>query len=421
MNKLLLAVFLALMIFTSCRKEVQKDNEKLFLPGKNSISSISTTSYTTFERPQGLYLTSSFLTILGNTTKEDSLITWSLINSINKFSYYQINTILSSSTLKSQLASFIIKAKDEGIEDHVAIMASDSTFTLIKNYNAAQSANSKFTSIQIEDEWWQSSRTVSDYYDAVDLLKSMKTWGGNQSPYVSVDLYFGRFNNIPGTDAQAADTLIKYSDRVLIANELSDPITSFYPTYLQNRVSAFSDAADRANRFYPIVIIFYPGQAPNYFSSNTFKGAFTNFTGRSWDNLIRSDDTVHGYQLFSYAEAKAIRPLPHYVTFKVNNSPSKPISGQIRIYDSTNTLIDMKTFLANVNTLTSMKQLPTWRMEVDATNSGTVRYVMEVYIKGNFIKAYTINAGATKTIMVVPSPSGLHTLQGNVTLTFYPG
>ena len=169
-------VFAAL---ASCKKNIETPVDQNVLSATNkkkSVFSTLTYFYTTDPRPQGLYLDADFLDILGNTLKEDSLITWSIAHEINKFSYYQMRTILPT-TRKNQLSLFIKKAKANGIKDHVAIMASASTFTYIKNYNTAQLDTSKFTSIQIEDEWWGSSKTVTDFNNAVTLMKSMKTWG----------------------------------------------------------------------------------------------------------------------------------------------------------------------------------------------------------------------------------------------------
>jgi len=254
------------------------------------------------KRPQGLYLDSSFLSILGNANKEDSLLKWAKANYFNKFSYYHMGKILASE-MTTSLSSFIEKARTSGIEDHVAIMGGDSTFTLIQAYNNSQSFKSKFTSIQIEDEWWQSDNSIKDFYHVVDLLKEMKAWGTAQNPIVSVDLYFGRFNNIPGTDEDAADTLIKYSDRVLIAHQFDDPITNFYPKYLKNRVKKFHYAAKNANKSYPILIILYPGQAPSYYGKHSYQMAFNNFNDKKWRNYTRSKDMVQGYVVFSLTEA----------------------------------------------------------------------------------------------------------------------
>lgn len=251
---------------------------------------------------QGLYLDSSFVSILGNIQKEDSLLLWSKKHQFNKFSYYHMGKILASDMI-IPLASFIEKAKKQGIEDHTAIMGGDSTFTLIKKFNSSQSLNSKFTSIQIEDEWWQSDNTIADYNNVVDLLKKMKSWGTKQKPAVAVDLYFGRFNNIPDTQAEAADTLVKYTDRVLIAHQFDDPMNNFYPGYLKNRVRKFHNAAKKAKAKYPIIIIFYPGQAPVYYGKNSYQSAFSKFINRVWDNSVKRKDLVHGYQIFAYTEA----------------------------------------------------------------------------------------------------------------------
>jgi hypothetical protein len=411
--------YLIIFLILSCTKNTIETTE-INTKSKNN-SFVSSTQYTNIQRIQGLYLDSTFLIILGNSVKEDSLINWANSNAINKFSYYQMANILSSITKKTQLSAFITKAKNQGIPKHTATLASENTLNLIKSYNNAQPLTAKFTSIQIEDEWWQSSKNVSNYYDALELLKKMKSWAISQNPSVSVELYFGRFNNIPASNTDASDTLVKYSDEILISHEIQDTIINFYPVYLQDRINEFYNASLRASKPYPQTIIFYPSQAPIFYTNNSFKTAFSNISGRLWDDFVRSDDKVYGYQLFALKESRLIRPLPHLISFKVNNAPSKPLSGQVRVYDSTNTLIDSQTFSANLNTLKNLKQLPMWRMEVDVTNLGTTRYVMEVYIKGNFVKAYTINAGATRNGLLIPSPSQLHNLQGNVTLTFYPG
>lgn len=248
---------------------------------------------------KGLYLDSSFLSILGNSIKEDSLLKWSKANNFNKFSYYHMGKILASE-MKMPLASFIEKAKANGIIDHTAIMGGDSTFFLIKQYNNSQSLKSKFTSIQIEDEWWQVENTVEDFYEVVNLLKKMKAWGESQKPDISVELYFGRFNNIPKTEAKAVETLIKYSDKVIIAHQFDDPVHHIYPNYLKHRVKKFHLAAKKADKEYPVIIIFYPGQAPLYYSKNSYQAVFNNFNNSTH---LEPNTIIDGYQIFAYTEA----------------------------------------------------------------------------------------------------------------------
>jgi hypothetical protein len=415
-TKTLLPLLLIMAFFACKRLElIPAVSENKNLKIDKFSAAVPTTSSTLY---RGLYLDSTSY-ILGDTVKENKVLNWCAANQIKTITYYDIKRSLEVGK-SGQLANFLKRARtDYGIKENAVVVASYYRIQhMIDTFNNNKVDTLKrFNWVHFELEWWNGESTFSNY---ISELSTIKAWGLTQTPKIRTENYIGWFTDPSGQDSLMASSLIQNSDRIHVHDYYPSPSWN----YIQNRVDYLGRAAHALGKQVPIIPIFNADVAVTgtYFQTNSFDSAYeTVINGYSASTIPKKSNVdIIGYQLFSYSEARDARPLPKIINFKVSNAPSKPISGTIRIYDNVNKLIDTKNFYANTNVLEPMKQPNNWRMEVDVTNAATVRYVMEVYIKGNFVESFTIAGSTTRTLMKVPFPSGLHNLQGNVTLTFYP-
>ena len=108
---------------------------------------------------RGFYL-SGIGTWLGNTTKENAILTYAQGNGYNYINFYDLGSInWSSTTEKNQLASFMSRGRTQyGILQFGAIVEVYSFFTNnILPYNKSRnSSNEKFDVINLEFEFWVS-------------------------------------------------------------------------------------------------------------------------------------------------------------------------------------------------------------------------------------------------------------------------
>lgn len=102
------------------------------------------------------------------------------------------------------------------------------------------------------------------------------------------------------------------------------------------------------------------------------------------------------------------------------NLVGKNISGQIRIYDANDTLLDTQVFAGNEVTNSQIVQpLEEWRMEIDVTNSESQRQNMDIYIGGQKKEFFYLQVGEERKGLKYPYPSGVGLMSGNILLDFY--
>ena len=400
-----------MLVFSSCRKvqDVTYLTEKRPLGMSYPLIS-STLTY------RGVYV-DSISYLISDTAKGNSMLRWCQLNNITNLDYYQLNSI----TDLTKLATFLKLAKTNyGIKGNTAVVGGyDDVQNIVAPFNASQSDTLKrFDCVNFENEFWNSVNR--SFEGSVVNLDSMYNWGRRQSPIVKSAIYIGWFNNPNGSSSITADSMANYlirkTDRILIHNYTTTPNFS----YISNRSNILGKAALAQNKLASIIPIFGcdAGSSGVYFGNNTFDHGYDLVQNGFASSGIQYANSVNmfGYQLFKMSTARAVYRQP--VGFHANMSPSKPVSGQIRIYDSTG-IIDSKNFSANILNQTTIKQTGRWRMELDLTNTSSTTYIVEIYIAGNYVANYSAYANSSRTVLVYPNPLGLTSLQGDIALATY--
>ncbi|MBP6334786.1 MAG: T9SS type A sorting domain-containing protein [Bacteroidia bacterium] len=122
---------------------------------------------------RGLYI-DEFSQILGNSTKEDSLLDYAQDSSFNYLALYELHAIsFTNATKVNQLASFIRRARENfGVQYVGAVGESYSTFqSKIAPYNNGRTnSNEKFNVFNLEFEFWISASVNSGMYYCTQYL-----------------------------------------------------------------------------------------------------------------------------------------------------------------------------------------------------------------------------------------------------------
>lgn len=263
---------------------------------------------------RGLYV-DNFNTILGDTAKENTLLRWCKQYKIKVISLYDLNTIFQHPANNNpKLAAFIKKAKTNyQIRQVAAVRGTDANFTqTISIYNDTRTdTTERFNVFNLENEWWNNG-TACDFTCYTAHLKTEFNLAHAAVPPIISEEYIGWFLNPAGQDQLQADTLVKYSDRILVHDYRTAPDFG----YMQSRLRFLGKAAKTQGKVISIIIIFSaePSFMANYFDVNAQNHSFDDayaaivtqhnaatFTGKNNIKII-------GYQLFDYSYAKAVRP-----------------------------------------------------------------------------------------------------------------
>jgi len=114
---------------------------------------------------KGFYV-DGFNNILGNTTAENTLLSYAQGNGLNYLCLYNVASLnLLSSTVKTQFANFISKAKGQYGVTQIGVSGETSTFfsTYIIPYNSGKPANQKVDVLNFEFEFWVSN-SINNLY-----------------------------------------------------------------------------------------------------------------------------------------------------------------------------------------------------------------------------------------------------------------
>ena len=274
----------------------------------NTLKSVRMAAPPTY---RGVYV-DNFDRILGNHTREDSLLNWCVSSGINSISLYDLNTIMGNERY-TDLAVFIQRARSNfGIEQVAAVRGSSANFTQNASYDASRvHTNERFTTYNLENEWWNNGPSC-DFSCYTAILKSMSNKARNASPRITTEAYIGWFLNPSGQDLQQAKTLVNWLDRILVHDYRTSPQFG----YMQSRLSFLGKAAQSQNRVMDVIVLFSaePEFMQNYFSVSGQNHSFTDayadivdqfnaasFAGKNNVRLI-------GYQIFDYSLARQARP-----------------------------------------------------------------------------------------------------------------
>ena len=261
---------------------------------------------------RGLYV-DGFKSILGDATKEDSLLKWSTSNNFNALSLYDLNQIMDSSALDVQLAQFIAKTRITfGIDQIAAVRGASANFIQNAQYDSSQTdLNKRFSVYNLEREWWNNGPSCN-FTCYTSILQTMKTTGKNETPPMTVETYIGWFKNPDGQELEQANTLVSYLDRILVHDYQKSPQID----YMTSRLSFLGQAAKSQNRSMDVIVIFSaePDFMADYFNvtsqNHSFEDAYVNIFNQFNATTFDYKEYVRliGYQIFAYSYARMARP-----------------------------------------------------------------------------------------------------------------
>jgi len=250
--------------------------------------------------------------IIGNTTKENALITYAVNKGINSFAFYGLKSVISSSSNYAKVASFLSRCAQNGITNFVYVIVyypgsvNGLDTTYIRKYNNSRSSSSeKFKGVNLEWEFWNGATSWSTY---LSTLKSYYNWTRKISPNLSNEVYFGWFSN-PSTIPQTmADELVRYCDRILLHDYRTSPSVS----YMESRMEYLGQAALNQGKTKKIIVLFSAESdfMGPYYTTHSFNTAYQEIVDQYNDASFTGKGglRVYGWHIYNYTYAKQFRP-----------------------------------------------------------------------------------------------------------------
>jgi hypothetical protein len=294
------------ILYSGCRK-----NESM--QSSDGSSQSNAERITTNPVYRGLYV-DNFDAILGDTAQENTLLRWCKKNKIKIISLYDLNTVLQNSSHNTELAAFILKAKTHYfIKQVTAIRGLGTQFNQTLNIynNTRTDTTERFNVYNLENEWWNNGASC-DFSCWTNYLTAMNASAHSATPPLIAEEYIGWFQNPTGEEQLQADTLVYYSDRILVHDYQTAPHFS----YMQSRLGYLGIAAKAQGKIIDIIVIFsaQPNFMGNYLDVNgqnhTFDDAYAEIVAQHNAATFNGKKGIRiiGYQIFDYSYAKAVRP-----------------------------------------------------------------------------------------------------------------
>lgn len=279
-----------------------------YLLGTSSISSPSVT--TTY---RGLYV-DGFKSILGDVSKENLLLNWSVSNNFTALSLYDLNQIMNRPARVVQLAQFIRKVRvTYGIDQIAAVRGSSANFIQNAQYDSSRTdLKERFSVYNLEREWWNDG-PACNFSCYTSILQTMKTNAKSQTPSMIAEAYIGWFTNPAGQELAQANTLVNFLDRIMVHDYRKSPELG----YMTSRLSFLGQAAMNQSRIMDVIVIFSaePDFMGNYFNvtsqNHSFEDAYASILDQFNATTFDFKDYVRliGYQIFAYSYAYMARPI----------------------------------------------------------------------------------------------------------------
>jgi len=250
--------------------------------------------------------------IIGNATKENSLITYAVNKGINAFAFYGLKNVIASSANYSKIGSFLSRCSQSGITNFVYVIVyyqgsvNGLDTTYIRKYNNSRTSTSeKFSGVNMEWEWWNGATTWATY---LATMKTYYNWTRSVSPNLSNEVYFGWFNNPSNIQSTMANEMVTYCDRIVLHDYRTSPDVN----YMKSRLDYFGQAALNQGKTKKIVVLFSAESSfmGPYYVSNSFNDAYqsivSQYTSASFTG--KSGIRIYGWQIYNYTYAKQYRP-----------------------------------------------------------------------------------------------------------------
>jgi hypothetical protein len=316
---ILLVLLLCVCVMSACKKEelLEPDgvtNQTSQHATNSSMRLGDLSSITNIDNPathRGMYIDGAN-NIIGNTTKENALITYAVNKGINSFAFYGLKSVISTSANYSKMASFLSRCSQNGITNFVYVVVyypgskNGLDTTYIRKYNNSRSSSAeKFDGVNLEWEFWNGATSWSTY---LTTLKSFYNWTRKVTPNLCNEVYFGWFSN-PATMPQTmADEMVTYCDRILLHDYRTSPSVS----YMESRLDYFGLAAVDQGKTKKIIVLFsaegdYMGP---YYSSHSYNDAYQTIASQYATANIdgKAGLRIYGWEIYNYTYAKQYRP-----------------------------------------------------------------------------------------------------------------
>ena len=178
-----------------------------------------------------------------NGSKLDNLIDFIRNQKINTLIIYNVVTILENASLSNRFRSFIKDAKDVGLKQVYAPVASDRAITAVAAYNNSTLDNdeeTKFDGLITEFEFWQDGVSLEDYYDLLDQMNAINA-KNSCGEDLKIGTYLGWYNNkdLPESTLTITQKIAAKTDEVFLHAYVPQPQNA--PNYLSSRLELFSD------------------------------------------------------------------------------------------------------------------------------------------------------------------------------------
>lgn len=262
---------------------------------------------------RGIYI-DQFTAILGNASREDSVLRWCAGHGFNAISLYDLKDIMGRPSGQDSLARFIRKARlHYGIAEVAAVRGIEQEYVQMTQYDQSRyEPLERFTAYNLENEWWNNGPDC-DFGCYTRILEQMKRQARQTTPAKTTEAYIGWLTNPDQQEARQAGTLVRHLDRIMVHAYRKVPDFG----YLRERLMYLGQEAQKQNRTLDVIVLF---SAEPEFMADYYRATARNHSfEQSYQNLVeqyakaefegKANIRLIGYQLFAYTFASAARPL----------------------------------------------------------------------------------------------------------------
>jgi hypothetical protein len=262
---------------------------------------------------RGIYV-DNFTGILGAAPAESDLISYCTANGIDHITLFGLaytshpnnmgTSILTSSTLRSQLALFITSAHQNNIKVLAVVQESYTTLhadlALVNNYNSLYTS-AKIDGISVESEFWHPNTSYPFTTNAGQFITDVKTQAATYNPHgMEVEIYVASAS-VPQYQVIAANT-----DRVLLTAYVLNRTPDVFFAYKEGQLDLIQNAVVLNGGSNPFEVVILYNAMPAY-------GTNWLYTNANWNSNGTPDmtcyDLAHGEFVSDYNTAVTNNPL----------------------------------------------------------------------------------------------------------------
>lgn len=232
--------------------------------------------------------------ILGNTSSENTLLSFIVKHQFDSLSLYDLQKIFAAG-MSPQLSGFIQAAKACGVVQVNAIGATQTDWPKVRTYQGGNAG--KFDGLVTEVEFWNGSNVGSQFQAFISQLQYMQSLGITP-PLISP--YIGWLNRDPNmSEAQVASTLAQNVSQVFVHAYVNNPSNAY--GYAKSRITALTQAKPSL-QIWPI----FSAEGVKYSAgSEKFMGDWLSLNSLdAAENTFMASYIPAGFQYFEYSFLK---------------------------------------------------------------------------------------------------------------------